>query len=142
MYVLRNDGEEQWNFYSDEQLSHVAAADFNGNGEQSIIIYDAMGVFRGFNGYGDQIWFYTPTQEYSFPGASMAISDINNDGYLEVVLSVFYIFGQEQSAGIVVFSPFPQFSIVDNAVSVDKPNPHKGDIITISSEILNFLIFK
>ena len=68
----------------DEIHTQVAAADFLGNRQITLIVADRAGNIVAIDRNGTEIW---ETRVVGYPTESLAVGDVNGDGVLDVVVT-------------------------------------------------------
>ena len=118
----------------------IGAADFDGDGNYEIVFArhnpSDRPAISGLNQNGVLIWNYTLDIPHAlFWGSSPAISDVDGDGNLDIMIGLYDFVENGEYSGLVLLSPHPQYVLP--GISLSDDHPSTGDTVTITADVEN-----
>jgi hypothetical protein len=130
LYVIRARGTTKWKYSITGNFTGATVADIDANTEKEIIAVTDTGTVHAFSRDGSHLWSYETKNSIHF---APMISDMNNDGRLDIVVVT-------ASGGIFIIDNHgSMFSIKNAGASVEVPSSMAPMYMAIDHQVLSFI---
>jgi outer membrane protein assembly factor BamB/PKD repeat protein len=130
LYILRAKGTTKWKYTVTGNVTGAAVADIDANTEKEIIAVTDTGAVHAFSRDGAHLWSYETKDSIHF---APMISDMNNDGRLEVVVMT-------ANGGIFIIDNHgSMFSIKNAGASVGFPSSIASMYMAMDHQVFSFI---